>query len=117
MVAGGPAGGLLDLAAAGMTAPLRSRPRLIVIAAGLSLVALAGCSQKDHGTQDAPPDQKYTDNSPAQVINFPDGFPNGALKCDHHGHLILVNTRDDMPMQWKDYKGCPDDWPAPEATP
>lgn len=89
-----------------------------LLLAALAVVALAGCgAQKDHAFQDAPPDQKYTDNSPAQVINFPDQYPNAVMKCDHHGHLLYATTRDNRPLQVVPSKDCPNDWPAPEAAP
>ena len=33
------------------------------------------------------------DDSPAEVINFPDQFANVAHKCDGHGHRVYSTTR------------------------
>lgn len=61
-------------------------------AAALAALALAGCSSYNdaRGKGDAPVGP--TDDSPAQIINFPDGFGNVAIKCDGHGHRLYVAT-------------------------
>jgi hypothetical protein len=74
-------------------------------------LALAGCAQANHGTQDSPVDRTNTDNSPAQILNFPDGFFNVAEKCDHHGHRVYSNTRDGAQVAVIEDKACPADWP------
>lgn len=79
-----------------------------------TVVLVGGCAQKSNGTQDSPVDQKNTDNRPAQIINFPDGYFNVAVKCDHHGHLLYSNTRDGAQVAAiADSKTCPADWPTP----
>jgi type IV pilus biogenesis protein CpaD/CtpE len=80
-----------------------------IAAAAVTVALLAGCAQKDHGTQDAPVDQNHTDNTPAQIINFPDKFENVAVKCDHHGHRIYSTTRNAEPVVVAD-PSCPSDW-------
>jgi hypothetical protein len=63
---------------------------------GVVVVALAGCSawNDDRGKGDSPVGK--TDDSPARVINMPDGFANLAIKCDR-GNGIYVTTRDAAP--------------------
>jgi nitrous oxide reductase accessory protein NosL len=80
-----------------------------VAAAAIAAAALAGCSQANHGTQDSPV-SRTQDNTPAQIINFPDGFFNVAEKCDHHGHRIYSNTRDGAQVAVIEDKACPSDW-------
>jgi len=62
---------------------------VLVVAA----LATAGCSE-DYKTQrgrgDAPVGP--ADDSPGEIINFPDGYPNVATKCNH-GHRIYVSTK------------------------
>lgn len=84
-----------------------------LVVTALVAVSLVGCAQKSHGFQDSPVNQKYTDNSPAQIINFPDQYFNVAEKCDHHGHMLYSNTRDSDTQIVNDLKDCPDDWPTP----
>jgi hypothetical protein len=75
------------------------------------VVAMTGCAQKSNGTQDAPVNQQLTDNTPAEIINFPDKFANVAVKCDHHGHRIYSTTRQAQPVVVAD-SSCPSDWPS-----
>jgi hypothetical protein len=58
-----------------------------------ALLALPACNTFNNarGLGDAPVGRR--DDSPAEVINMPNRFPNIATKCDGHGHRIYVNTR------------------------
>lgn len=55
----------------------------------------AGSCQDDyndkHGLGDAPVGER--DDSEADVLHMPDGFPNLATKCDGHGHRVYVTTQ------------------------
>ncbi len=68
--------------------------RRIAVGILASALVAGGCSSYNdkRGKGDAP--VASSDDSPAQVINFPDGFANVATKCDGHGHRIYVNTRE-----------------------
>lgn len=59
----------------------------------LSVALFGGCSGFDdeRGRGDAPIGPY--DDSPAEVVNFPDKFANVAHKCDGHGHRIYSTTR------------------------
>lgn len=82
--------------------------------AALAVIVAGGCAQKAKGTQDSPVDQVFTDNKPAQIINFPNHFMNVAVKCDHHGNLVYANTREgSTPIIVPAPKVCPADWPTP----
>lgn len=84
------------------------------IGVAVAAAALAGCgAQASHGIQDSPVSRQYIDNAPAQIINFPDGFANYAMKCDHHGNVLYSNTRDGDSAFAIPSKDCPDDWPHP----
>ncbi len=56
-------------------------------------MAMGACSSFDNarGRGDAPIGPY--DDSPAEVVNFPDKFANVAHKCDGHGHRIYSTTR------------------------
>lgn len=60
----------------------------------LSAVMLVGCSQynDERGRGDAPIGP--FDDTPAEVVNFPDKYANVAMKCDGHGHRIYSTTRE-----------------------
>lgn len=51
----------------------------IAAAVMTAALALSACARSSNGTIDAPPGQQ--DNSPAQIINQPDGWRNVATKC------------------------------------
>lgn len=57
--------------------------RIIAVPVLVVAVALgsAGCARKANGTIDAPLVQKDEDNSPAKIIDMPDGWRNIATKC------------------------------------
>lgn len=81
-------------------------------AAGLLAAAIAGaagCSgyQNARGKGDAP--VGTSDDSPAQILNMPDGFGNVATKCDGHGHRVFVPTHEktDPPITVLDDTSCP----------
>jgi hypothetical protein len=68
------------------------------IIAGLALIlVLGGCSAWNdaHGKGDAPVGRQ--DDSPAYVINMPDGFMNFAFKCNGKDGLY-AHTRDAAPV-------------------
>lgn len=72
------------------------KKRFTVVSALVLAVAISGtaaCSgyNDDRGKGDAPVTNQ--DDSPAQVINFPDGFANVAVKCDGNGFRIYSTTR------------------------
>jgi hypothetical protein len=71
-----------------------------VAAAVAVLVLVAGCDNYNdkRGRGDAP--VSSTDDSPAEVVNFPDQFANIAMKCDGHGHrlYIVTHTSTDVPV-------------------
>ncbi len=68
------------------------RRRLVVAVVALGLAA-GGCSgfNNARGRGDAPIGPY--DDSPAEVLNFPDKFANVAHKCDGHGHRVYSTTR------------------------
>lgn len=88
--------------------PLR-RPAVAVAAAALTVAAVAGCSGYNdaRGKGDAP--VGHSDDSPAEILNMPDGFGNVASKCDGHGHRVFVPTHDktDPPITVVDDSSCP----------
>lgn len=53
----------------------------------------AGCSKYTEQFKDAPK-SKVRNDSPADVFNMPDGFSNGASKCDH-GNRVYVLFHED----------------------
>lgn len=61
------------------------------LVAGLLLaVALGACSNDEEGRGDSPVGDR--DDSPAEVVNFPDQFHNMATKCNH-GNRLYTHTR------------------------
>jgi hypothetical protein len=68
--------------------------------------ALGGCSSWNdkHGKGDSPVGK--TDDSPARVVNMPDGFANLAIKC-YNGNGIYVTTRDAAPTIIVNDPNCP----------
>lgn len=62
-----------------------------------TIIGAAACGQYDNkrGRGDAPVGS--ADDTPAQVVNFPDLFANVAVKC-HKGNGIYVTTRDAAPV-------------------
>jgi hypothetical protein len=68
-----------------------------VLVIGTMVALAAGCSayNDDRGKGDAPVGS--TDDSPAAVINFPDGFANVARKCDG-STAIYTHTREAAPV-------------------
>jgi hypothetical protein len=74
----------------------------------LPILILAGCGSKynDHrGRGDAPVKGNSGDDSPAIVINFPDGFMNVAFKCIGPNG-IYTHTREAAPVIVKDDPNC-----------
>ena len=83
--------------------------RIVVVA--LLAASLAGCTIKDkvdevRGRGDAPVGK--VDDSPKEVIQFPDRFSNVAHACDGHGHRVFVTTKSDQSrfMQVVDDPSC-----------
>lgn len=68
--------------------------RRIAVGLAASALVLAGCSSfnDQRGRGDAPV-QGY-DDTPAEIVNFPDQFANVAHKCDGHGHRVYSTTRE-----------------------
>lgn len=65
-----------------------------IVGSVVAVLAMAGCSSYNdqRGRGDAPIGP--FDDSPAEVINFPDRFANVASKCDGHGHRVYSTTRE-----------------------
>jgi hypothetical protein len=63
---------------------------VVVALTATALVALAGCADAQH--RDAEPGG--VDNSPADVISFPDGFRNVAHKCDGPNMIYSASRGD-----------------------
>jgi hypothetical protein len=76
---------------------MKRSTRSVSIVAVLAVAALAGCSEynDDRGKGDAPVGS--SDDSPAVVINFPDGFANVARKCDGP-NAVYTHTREAAPV-------------------
>lgn len=73
--------------------------RFILVPVILGIAFLGGCSVKDQidtsrGRGDAP--VANVDNTPKEVVQFPDRFSNVAHACDGHGHRIFVTTKSDQ---------------------
>lgn len=60
----------------------------------LATLALTGCSDKAREPfQDAP--RGTTNDHPADIINFPDGYSNVASKCDGPNRVYVIYKADD----------------------
>lgn len=73
----------------------------IVVGTLLSAALLGGCAAKNaadtaRGRGDAPIATGGVDNTPKEVVQFPDRFSNVADACDGHGHRIFVTTKSDQ---------------------
>lgn len=100
---------------------------LTICTAALTLTA--ACGSDHRGTKDAP--HGPGDNSPAQIYNMPDDYPNIASKCVGNGYRAWVTTHDstDSPPVLRPDKTCPgydgsqagvpqgDEVPAPKQSP
>ena len=75
---------------------------IVAIALTIGLVSCSGYND-DRGKGDAP--VKSKDDSPAVVINFPDGFLNVAFKC-LNGNGIYTHTREAAPVVVVDDPNC-----------
>lgn len=74
---------------------MRVKQTLVSVGIATALAtSVIGCTQgsygTSHGIKDAPINTKGTDNSPATIINFPDGYENVAFKC--HGLVGVYTT-------------------------
>ena len=76
------------------------------VGAALAVVALLGiggaCGVNDtanerRGRGDAPVSK--VDDTPKEVIQFPDRFSNVSHACDGHGHRVFVTTQTDAGRQ------------------
>lgn len=69
-----------------------ARQLLAVVALGL---VVSGCEgfKEQRGRGDAPVGRG--DDSPAEVLQMPDLFPNVAHKCDGHGNRVYVTQTKD----------------------
>lgn len=74
----------------------------VAVATGV-VVLLASCSNDRRGLGDAPVGPK--DDSPAQIVNFPDTFMNVAFKC-LGANGIYTHTREAAPVVIKDDSNC-----------
>lgn len=65
-----------------------------ITAAAAAALALAGCSQRGTETYHDAPRSGVTNHSAADVLEFPDGFANVAVKCDgpNRVYVIFHNT-------------------------
>jgi hypothetical protein len=99
----------LTQAATRHTSRRRRHARIWAGAALLIAIPVAGCSGYNNarGKGDAP--VGTSDDSPAQILNMPDGFGNVAMKCDGHGHRVFVPThaKTDPPVTVVDDASCP----------
>jgi len=67
--------------------------RLLIPAAAVAALALAGCSDKaTEQFNDAP--RGDTNDAAADILSFPDGFSNVATKCDN-GNRVYVAFKGD----------------------
>jgi hypothetical protein len=74
-----------------------TKRRLAIAAAVVFLaVGLTGCSEKAREPFHDADRGKQTNDSPADVIEMPDGFNNLATKCDN-GNRIYVTFHGDSP--------------------
>jgi len=72
------------------------KPSLITrFAVAGALVVAAGCADTSP-TGDAATGP--VDDTPAEVINFPNRYANVAHKCDGHGHRVYSTTRQAPPV-------------------
>ena len=60
--------------------------------AAVMLVSTAGCAKMTEPFKDAP--RGETNNSPADLITFPDGFSNVATKCDGNNKVYVIYHAD-----------------------
>lgn len=72
-----------------------NKNKIFAVAAIVAVLIAGGCSieedfKSDRGRGDAP--VLSSDDSGAEVINFPNNFPNVAHKCDGNGHRVYVTT-------------------------
>jgi hypothetical protein len=77
------------------------KTKWIMLAAAIMLVlglTAGSCSEKGKGDADV----GRWDDTPAYVINMPDGFMNVAVKCDPAGFRIYAHTRPAPPLVIED---------------
>lgn len=64
--------------------------RMIIAAGAVALLALTGCGDKQTERFRDAPRGATTNNDPADVFTMPDGFSNGASKCDHGNRVYVI---------------------------
>lgn len=69
----------------------RTHRTFIAVALAFSLLGLAGCKATEP-YQDAPVGDR--NSTSADVIEMPDGFSNGATKCDHGNRVYVLFHND-----------------------
>ena len=81
------------------------RTRLTIAAAAVFLVGAVGCQSynESRGKGDAPVGS--TDDTPAKVVNFPNGFMNVAFKCIGPNG-VYAHTREAAPAVVPDDPNC-----------
>lgn len=67
---------------------MKNRSKQTIAAAAVTVVAASGCARAMEEFRDAPIGRR--DDSPADVINMPDGFSNLATKCDPYTKGVRV---------------------------
>ena len=65
-----------------------------LVLAVVACTGLSSCAKMTEPFKDAP--RGETNSGPADTITFPDGFSNGATKCDH-GNRLYVAYHGDSP--------------------
>lgn len=70
---------------------------VLIMSLALGACGLADDYQDQHGTGDAPVGDR--DDTPKDVINFPNNFANVAHACDGHGHRVYVTTHTNQAKQ------------------
>lgn len=64
----------------------------VAAATVVALLALSGCAKMTEPFKDAP--RGETNDSPADLITFPDGFSNVAHKCDGPNMVYVIFKND-----------------------
>ncbi len=72
-----------------MTARGRRQAAHVAGALVLAALVLAGCSKFTEPYRDAPISDRR-DDSPADLVNMPDGFSNVAAKCDGPNRVFVA---------------------------
>lgn len=62
--------------------------KVLVATAAVALLSMTGCAKMSEPFKDAP--RGETNDSPADTFTMPDGFSNGATKCDHGNRIYVL---------------------------